>query len=339
MPQFSVIVPVYNVEKYIGRCIESILEQTFGDFELILVDDGSSDRSFEVCNQYLLKDKRIKMIHQENKGVSAARNTGLKEATGKYIVFVDGDDTIERFFLYCLAQVDDNVDLVICGNKQISTKGKVSAVRQYEPEVILELTRENILQMIDNHSIDYIWAKRYKMDIIRQRNLFFDESLNLGEDTYFVACYLNESQSVQYIEKVVYQYYKYSHETLSSLNVNFNQRLSEANQKISDILEKKYGKISDAEIWKKKIYSDYPYIIFYILKNEKWGNIKKYQFLKSIFVLKEFEGFLKELNVYMNKESKIIQNIISTRSPLIVLFFWRLVEIKNEMRCRKTVKS
>ena len=96
MAIISIIVPVYNAEKYLSRCIDSILRQTFADFELILVNDGSSDKSKEICEKYLESDPRIKLINQENSGVSAARNTGLDNASGEYIGFVDSDDFIEK---------------------------------------------------------------------------------------------------------------------------------------------------------------------------------------------------------------------------------------------------
>lgn len=116
MPRVSVIVPVYNVEKYLNECIDSILAQTFTDFELILVNDGSSDRSGEICDEYAIKDKRIKVIHQQNGGVSVARNTGLDEAKGTYISFVDSDDVVLPNYLYVLLKAlkDTDSDISSC---------------------------------------------------------------------------------------------------------------------------------------------------------------------------------------------------------------------------------
>ena len=93
---FSVIVPIYKVEKYLNKCIDSILKQTFQDFELILVDDGSPDKCPKICDEYAKKDKRVRVIHKENAGLVAARNTGIKEAKGDYICYVDGDDWISE---------------------------------------------------------------------------------------------------------------------------------------------------------------------------------------------------------------------------------------------------
>ena len=121
MPKISVIVPVYNVEKYLRKCIESILNQTFREFELILVDDGSTDSSGKICDEYALKDSRIKVIHKENGGASSARNAGLDVAKGEYIGFVDSDDWIEMDMygeLYRLIK-ENNTDISVCGINNI----------------------------------------------------------------------------------------------------------------------------------------------------------------------------------------------------------------------------
>ncbi len=113
----SIIVPVYNVEKYLGRCVDSILSQTFSDFELILVDDGSTDNSGRLCEEYAAKDKRIRVIHKENGGLSSARNAGIDVAAGKYLGFVDSDDYIDHDMYEYLSGIieKENADLAICG--------------------------------------------------------------------------------------------------------------------------------------------------------------------------------------------------------------------------------
>lgn len=113
----SIVVPVYNVEKYLGRCVDSILEQTYKDFELILVDDGSTDSSGTICDKLRKRDDRIRVIHQKNGGLSAARNTGLAEAKGEYITFIDSDDFIDQIFLEVLYQnaLQYEADVSLCG--------------------------------------------------------------------------------------------------------------------------------------------------------------------------------------------------------------------------------
>lgn len=125
MPVLSIIIPVFRAERFLNRCIDSILEQTFSDYELILVDDGSPDHCGQICDEYASKDGRIIVIHQENKGVSAARNVGLTIAKGKYITFVDADDAMERIAyqeMICKAE-DISADIVCCGVKYYSESG------------------------------------------------------------------------------------------------------------------------------------------------------------------------------------------------------------------------
>ena len=116
MPKVSVIVPVYKVEKYLNRCVDSILSQTFKDFEIILVDDGSPDRCGDICEEYAKKNNKVKVLHKKNGGLSDARNAGLNMATGKYIVFVDSDDYIDSNMIDILYKriVDTSADMAIC---------------------------------------------------------------------------------------------------------------------------------------------------------------------------------------------------------------------------------
>ena len=126
MPELSIIVPVYKVEKYLPRCIDSILAQTFGDFELILIDDGSPDGCGRICDEYARKDKRIVVIHQKNMGVSAARNAGLDIARGRYIGFVDSDDWIEPQMYEAMMDAirENGADMAVCGVRYADEDGK-----------------------------------------------------------------------------------------------------------------------------------------------------------------------------------------------------------------------
>ena len=121
MPKISVIVPVYKVEKYLHECVDSILTQTFPDFELILVDDGSPDNCGKICDEYAEKDSRVRVIHQENQGLSGARNSGMDVARGEYIAFVDSDDRVDiRYLELLLAAVKDGADVAVCRHKEFT---------------------------------------------------------------------------------------------------------------------------------------------------------------------------------------------------------------------------
>ena len=138
MAEISIIVPVYQVEKYIRQCIESILAQTFTDFELILVDDGSKDNSGKICDEYAEKDKRIRVIHKENDGLSDARNKGLDNASGNYFMFVDGDDYIAPNMAECLYKKisEAKVDIAACNYRYIFEDGKKDFSTENKAEII-----------------------------------------------------------------------------------------------------------------------------------------------------------------------------------------------------------
>lgn len=132
MELISVIVPVYKVEKYLCKCVDSILAQTYANLEIILVDDGSPDNCGRICDEYALKDSRIKVIHQQNGGLSAARNAGLDIATGKYVGFIDSDDYIDLNYFECMIKLTDKGDLVSCALIEENESGKVIAQKATE---------------------------------------------------------------------------------------------------------------------------------------------------------------------------------------------------------------
>lgn len=158
---FSIIVPVYNVEKYLDKCLASILRQTFKNFECIIIDDGSPDNSNAIIDKYVKLDQRFKVIHQKNMGISAARNAGLDIAKGEYVVFVDSDDYIADDYLekFALKIADTDADIVICGF--------IEAYKDYEKNKVFavestEVIKQNILADIWP---SYVWNKCYKKDL------------------------------------------------------------------------------------------------------------------------------------------------------------------------------
>lgn len=190
-PLISVVVPVYNAEKYIKCCIESILNQTNCDLELVLVDDGSSDNSGAICDEYAMKDSRVKVFHQKNGGVCAARNTGLKHAEGDYISFVDSDDYLESNALEILYDdiVACNAD-VSCALMVDDSNQGVSNLKNGLHEVWQgrDALKKSLL---DNRFTYSVWAKLFRSDLIG--NTRFEEDRKIHEDSFFVfSCFLKE---------------------------------------------------------------------------------------------------------------------------------------------------
>lgn len=211
MPKISVIVPVYNTENYIGRCIESILNQSFSDFELILINDGSKDRSAEIIKSY--EDNKIVFIDNNNNGVSETRNIGIKAAKGEYIQFVDSDDFIDKdMFKDTLKLLEDNnADCVMTGlYLDIEQDGKINTSTQTFDYVEAENKKDIALNVLSRMGGTYINSpinKMYKRNIIIENNIFMDKNIDLGEDFLFNLMYLKYCNNVIFSEKCYYHYW------------------------------------------------------------------------------------------------------------------------------------
>lgn len=205
MLKVSLIVPVYNVESYLNSCINSILIQTYQNFELILINDGSLDGSGEICDFYAKKDNRITVIHKQNEGVSTARNIGLSIAKGEYIVFIDSDDFIHRDLLKTTVRIakDYLSDIVIfqyqkCFQNQVIKQPITSNVIQYSSqEAIREMLKGNVFRGI-------VWNKLYKASKIRGLSLPINR--NYGEDTKFTYESFKISENIVFIDSELYYY-------------------------------------------------------------------------------------------------------------------------------------
>lgn len=207
MSLISVIVPVYSVEKYLPRCLDSLLVQTYNCFEIILVDDGSKDNSAQICDDYEKLDKRVRVIHQENRGVSAARNRGLDEAKGEYIVFVDGDDWVDPDYLLDL--MNSNADFVCHSFTVYDENGTYIK----KPNIIYETIRVNndsIAELTSRGQLGYTFAKRFSRNIIQMNRIRFNETINHTEDTLFIVDYLKHVKTAEFDEKANYNYIKYT---------------------------------------------------------------------------------------------------------------------------------
>lgn len=208
MAQISVIVPVYNVEQYLMRCINSILNQTFTDFELILVDDGSSDNCPSICDEFARKDKRVKTIHKENGGLSSARNAGIDLAEGEYISFIDSDDWIEREMLQVLYElaISKEADVVECAYKRVKEEKIYRKSCKNMPLIVERSGEDAIVALYSGEGASIAaWNKLYKRQIFN--NLRFPMGMNF-EDSYLMPQIVYIANKVIYTNYVGYYYYQ-----------------------------------------------------------------------------------------------------------------------------------
>lgn len=213
MAVLSVIVPVYNVEKYLHRCIESVIAQTYKEFELILIDDGSTDKSGQICDDYAKRDNRLVVVHKKNEGAAIARNIGIERSNTPYITFIDSDDYIENEYISTLLKECDgrNVDLVLSGFKRVYTDGtikKESGISRYCAN--RDEISDYMFDIDQSRMLNSQCCKIFKTDIINQNNIRFIPGLSVSEDMIFSFTYFLYCSSICCLDYTGY-YYRQMH--------------------------------------------------------------------------------------------------------------------------------
>lgn len=236
----SVIVPVYNAEKYLRRCIDSILSQTYKNFELIIVNDGSTDNSLRILKEYANSDSRIKLINQENKGVAGARNTGISLVKGKYFLYVDADDWISEDMIECLVSLaePENADIVMCASDQASERRDIAD----KDKINIEIWNQNDQRyefLEHKRMTGMLWNKLIKYSIAEK--IQFNEKTGYGEDAEFLWKLLKNSQKMIVTNKILY------HHVMEESSISHLEFSS-----------KKYSAIPMWEGIVEDVYRDYP---------------------------------------------------------------------------------
>ncbi|MEE1035336.1 MAG: glycosyltransferase, partial [Agathobacter sp.] len=202
MTKYSIIIPVYNSEKYLEECIESVLKQTYKEIEIIIVNDGSYDSSENIINRYAKNDNRIIYLKQKNAGVSAARNLGIKSATGKWITFVDSDDTVRESYIECVDKLILNIDMDMFMYGTDQTENICD---------IFKLTKSESAElcMDENKTAGYVWNKFFKRDIIFNNNIKFNTQISVCEDLLFCFNYIQYVDIAYYYNCKINRFYNY----------------------------------------------------------------------------------------------------------------------------------
>jgi len=278
IPLVSIIIPVYNVEKYLQRCMDSIVNQTLREIEIICVNDGTKDNSVSILNEYAAKDDRIKIVHKKNGGLSSARNEGMKHAVAEYIGFVDSDDWIEpdTYELAYKAMTENNADLV-CWYAQLELEDgllenhEIQSNRDYH-----RINRTGLFTVSDDIFSECsvtAWNKLYKNSIIKKYNLFFPHGL-LHEDVEFFFKYALMCQRVYFIGKYLTHYLQRLNSIMRDKEKNIN-KLSIDRIKIMERLYQYFIKYDIISKYKKTISKA---IIWDCFVSDCWANSRRNQF-------------------------------------------------------------
>ena len=202
----SIIVPVYNSELYINRCLDSLLKQTYKNIEIVIVDDGSKDNSLQLIKDYANKDSRIKVYTQSNQGPSVARNTGLDNSTGKYIMFVDADDFIDKNMVANMVEVikDDKNTLVLCDNSEIWAN-EIEERKLFDTDKNC-IKKVDVIKSIASGKAGLVCGKLFNKNIIKEHNIKFDKEIKMCEDQIFFLNISRYCDDFIYIPKSLYFY-------------------------------------------------------------------------------------------------------------------------------------
>ena len=248
----SIIIPVYNAEKYLERCLESVINQTYKNLEIILIDDGSKDSSGDICDNYVKIDKRIKVYHKQNGGLSSARNMGLMKAKGSYIYFLDSDDTIDKVCIDEMynASIDNQCDIVISPYINIKEGAEKPYFKTSNSKSMN--VKDTLKEMLLSNYFDVsACGKLYKKNIVN--NIEFPIGM-LCEDNGTTYKFIMEAKKIYYINKPFYKYYINSNSIMTG-EFNFKKYdLITLTDSMCKEIEKKYKELSE-DCFRRKVYS------------------------------------------------------------------------------------
>ncbi len=325
----SVIIPAYNAEKEISNCIDNILNTNTCEFEIIIVNDGSSDQTKETLDYYASKDNRIKAIHQSNQGVSKARNVGIEAALGDYIIFVDADDYLEDHALDTLLNIlkKTNVDILeysVCINS-ISTKSKHNSYIIY-PDIIFSNATQ-ALNISVERCFYCVWNKAYKTSLI-QHKFHFPIGIAIGEDSIFNAMVFENQPSIASTSVVLYNHITGLSSAVTKFVPNYEEIISIKKKYLSQLFISlkidKYPHYYNMMLGEYKFYINN---LFHtncpLTKKEIIKSINKTIYLENgYFEIKKAQG--------RNKTSKIFQRLVFFSNPVIIFLFYQLKkDVKN----------
>lgn len=250
-PKISIIVPIYKAETTIQKCIDSLLSQTFKDFEAILVDDGSPDRCGEICDEYARQDNRIKVIHKHNGGVSSARQCGIGHTQGEYTIHADPDDWVEPEMLESLYNkaVEDNADIVICDFYENTYKGQ-KYIKQEPTSLYHQDVLHDIFFKIHGSTCNKLIRKRLYTDF----NIKFPEMLSFCEDQYVIAAMLKHNIKISYLSQAFYHYVRPLNQ--NSLSRNYDENTYQQDLKQRNLFDELlHDELIRQQVYDKKTYS------------------------------------------------------------------------------------
>lgn len=338
-PEISIIVPVYNVDRYLEDCINSILNQSFYNFELILINDGSKDCSGEICDNYASKDKRVKVIHKNNEGVSIARNIGIDMSKGKYIMFCDSDDVVEKDWcrsLYNLYTNNHN-SVAVCGFNIINYRNNKSEniFKIFNKDKKINYLKvKDFYELYDKNLLNYPWNKIYDAKIIKENKIKFEENITLGEDLLFNLKYFEFVKGdIVVLNECKYNYILRDNESLD--NKYYKDLFGIYTMLYKSIYDHMIIFKSDINIYIEKFYNSYFYMLNRVLKNtfhskSNMNFIQKIKYNSEVMKSEEFKKCLRYSN--LDKMSLVYRKLYLRGNYILIYIYENLSKFKSKLR-------
>ena len=327
MPKLSIIVPIYNTGIYLHKCLKSVLSQTLDDFELILIDDGSKDESGKICDEYAQKDSRVRVIHKENQGVSIARNTGIKEAKGEYIGFIDSDDWIDKDMykkMYSKA-LEHNADIVICDAKTVydNKVDELDTINSLAESIMLK--KSDVSPKILKEIAGSTWRCVYKRDIIIDNEILFPEGMPLSEDRVFNILAMGYSNSIYYIKEAFYNRYIREGSAVNKYYENMLDIVLDVREGMQNALKKAWTDRKYIDEYEKQMLQ----MVFAMIGNEFYKTNRK-SFIEKCRAIEEIckNSVVKEI-ILNSKSNDIRAKLILKNNIFLLCIITKLQNIKN----------
>lgn len=332
--KISVIIPVYNAEKYLDRCIDSIINQTYKNIEIILVNDGSKDNSLNICKKYQKLDKRIKLINKKNEGVSIARNKGIEIATGEYLYFCDADDYLDIHALEYYYKEIQNSDLIISDYYIVNENKNIKKSNSFPKNIRIDTIKEidnlkiSLLSNSYKHSnilngdytgegLGFVWNKLFRKSIVDKNNIRFPKGIILCEDVCFIYKYLDNCKKIKLINKPLYYHeiintgatLRYKPEIIDSERTFIDETWYITKSNNTNIIEAYYARLIRMLSWD---------FMFYIFHKDNKNN--KNSLIKKMFnEIPEYKKAIKNAKYrHLTKKQSVFLFLMKTKQYWII---------------------
>lgn len=318
----SIVVPVYNLEKFIDRCLSSIENQTYNNIEIIVVDDGSTDLSYQIINKHLIKEHRMKYVKQENNGVSSARNRGIMIAKGKYITFIDGDDYVSPTMIESLLNTatNGNFDIVYClFSTGLVVNNKKPLANNYIKSILVGEIQRSACGIL------------FDLELIKRESLLFDKELTYGEDMLFsIHALLLTNKNVGLVSEKYYIVEERQGSAIRTMNLNHYDKIELLAFKLEEAFEKSGVKLKFKTLLEQYYLLDIVFSISHLVKSNASFN-KKLEKLRLIKRKTHFKSSMK-VNSVPSKLTKLKAMYIRFAPPAIIILSYSLKDRLNRFK-------